>query len=319
SGCGGPAVSCRDDDDCGREGRCEGSGWCSFPDASCPSGRRFAELSGDGVGGACVDATAAASSDATSGSETSSTSATAASGSSPATVGVSADSTSTDSVGSTSAATDTASSASTTCPDGQCSTTSVSESSSEDSSDTAEPPCPGFFDDFEDGLIDPAWTGYGGSAHMMEEVNGELRWHFATGVVEQRGLQRELEAPISTLRVHATETTALQGIEAQTVVLFRDVGNPPDLFLVWGNGTVQFRTNSNTIAESVVHEWVEARFVGDEVVVAVSSNGVDFQDIATVSVDYDGVGQNIWIYGQTWTEAPAEASGAFGSIEVCTP
>ncbi|MEZ4383188.1 MAG: hypothetical protein R3A79_17810 [Nannocystaceae bacterium] len=52
------AFSCTSDAECthaGAQGRCEGSGFCSFPDESCASGRRYGEFSGSGLGGACVD------------------------------------------------------------------------------------------------------------------------------------------------------------------------------------------------------------------------------------------------------------------------
>ena len=40
----------------GVAGTCEGNHWCSFPDAACPSGRRYGEFAGDGLGLACVTA-----------------------------------------------------------------------------------------------------------------------------------------------------------------------------------------------------------------------------------------------------------------------
>jgi hypothetical protein len=53
-GCSAGAFACADDAQCGDAGHCEPEGWCSFPDESCPGGRRFGAHSGDGLGGACV-------------------------------------------------------------------------------------------------------------------------------------------------------------------------------------------------------------------------------------------------------------------------
>ncbi len=39
----------------GVQGVCEAQGFCSFPDAECPGGRRFEPNAGGGAGGACVD------------------------------------------------------------------------------------------------------------------------------------------------------------------------------------------------------------------------------------------------------------------------
>lgn len=58
AGCGVSDVfTCANDDQCvlgGVEGRCEPGGACSFLDATCAGGRRYAELSPDGLGGQCV-------------------------------------------------------------------------------------------------------------------------------------------------------------------------------------------------------------------------------------------------------------------------
>ena len=54
--CGGPRpFACESNEQCrGESGRCELSGWCSEPDATCPSGRRYEDLAGDDLGGTCV-------------------------------------------------------------------------------------------------------------------------------------------------------------------------------------------------------------------------------------------------------------------------
>lgn len=44
-------ASCRDGD---QQGMCEPDGACSFPDPSCPSGRRYGEHTGGDAAGACV-------------------------------------------------------------------------------------------------------------------------------------------------------------------------------------------------------------------------------------------------------------------------
>ena len=49
------AFSCQDDDQCDQVGGgvCEATGFCSFPDGSCPSGQRYGDLSGQ-LSGVCV-------------------------------------------------------------------------------------------------------------------------------------------------------------------------------------------------------------------------------------------------------------------------
>jgi hypothetical protein len=54
-GCTRGTFACEDDLACGGDGTCQPEGWCSFPDDGCPSGQRFGEHSGEGLGGLCVD------------------------------------------------------------------------------------------------------------------------------------------------------------------------------------------------------------------------------------------------------------------------
>lgn len=53
--CSPDGFVCRDDAACGAEGRCEASGFCSFPDDACPSGRRYGEHAASAYANACVE------------------------------------------------------------------------------------------------------------------------------------------------------------------------------------------------------------------------------------------------------------------------
>lgn len=48
-------FNCQNATDCGGDGTCEPSGFCSFPDPACPSGRRYGDLAGTGLANKCVD------------------------------------------------------------------------------------------------------------------------------------------------------------------------------------------------------------------------------------------------------------------------
>lgn len=60
SGCrASRAFECASSDECTSadgSGRCESTGYCSFADPGCPSGRRYGDRSGDDLGGRCVQA-----------------------------------------------------------------------------------------------------------------------------------------------------------------------------------------------------------------------------------------------------------------------
>ncbi len=69
-------FQCAGDDGCqsdGVAGTCESIGYCSFPDDTCPSGRRYGELA-EGLSGVCVDDPSQATSGTTTEDPTSSTS-----------------------------------------------------------------------------------------------------------------------------------------------------------------------------------------------------------------------------------------------------
>jgi hypothetical protein len=54
------AFDCHGDETCfdgTRAGSCEATGWCAFPDDSCPSGRRYGVYAGGGLGQTCVGST----------------------------------------------------------------------------------------------------------------------------------------------------------------------------------------------------------------------------------------------------------------------
>lgn len=53
SACSPSVYLCQDDANC-PSGQCETSGFCSFPDEACDSGRRYGEFAGEGLGGKCV-------------------------------------------------------------------------------------------------------------------------------------------------------------------------------------------------------------------------------------------------------------------------
>lgn len=53
SGCVASVFACEGDGQC-PNGFCEASGYCSFTDAGCDSGRRYGSFAGDGLGGTCV-------------------------------------------------------------------------------------------------------------------------------------------------------------------------------------------------------------------------------------------------------------------------
>ena len=56
-------YTCGDDSQCftnGTQGACESSGFCSFPDERCTSGRSYGDLAEESLAGQCTNGSAAA-------------------------------------------------------------------------------------------------------------------------------------------------------------------------------------------------------------------------------------------------------------------
>lgn len=295
--CKGLDYACTENAECGADGVCEAEGWCSFPDERCESGRRYAEFSGGGLGGACVGVSPGTSSgDAT-------TSAAASASTDPG------------------AETTRAASSSTTGIEPPSSSSETGSDSSSSSTGGGPLPCEGWADAFDDGMIGAPWNVYGATGsggHVMEEADGVLHWTFAPDIVEQRGVQAVLDSPLEGLRVQTASVSDLA--EAQTVLLVRDPGNPPDLFLVWGNGLVEFRLGSETVAMDADVGWTDIHFEGGQARVSRSADGVSFEPFVDADVPTDpGGGLELFLYGQTWTEAPSTTEAAFERIQLCEP
>lgn len=160
--CNAQEFNCQDDDDCGGDGTCQASGYCSFPDAGCESGQRYGDLAGAGLAGECVNPP----------SDTDPNQRTTATTTGPATA-----TTTGPSAGSTSAAVDDSStgsvSTSTSTDDG------TTDDSGSSSTTSTEPYM--FFDDFErpDSMVlgndwieaDPdVFTLLGGEVEIVEPV-----------------------------------------------------------------------------------------------------------------------------------------------------
>jgi hypothetical protein len=113
-GCGAAAFNCATDDVCD-EGLCEPTGYCSFFDPTCPSGRRYGEHSG-GLSGQCVPADEATGDASTSspGSSSSLSLSSSSSGASESTAAISITGGETSSSGSSSSSSESSSTGETT-------------------------------------------------------------------------------------------------------------------------------------------------------------------------------------------------------------
>ena len=80
----GQAFECTTNDQCGADGTCQPTGFCSFPDTTCPSEQRYGSLAGDRLADTCVPENDSSTSDGS----TSSVAMTAGSGSTTSTTSI---------------------------------------------------------------------------------------------------------------------------------------------------------------------------------------------------------------------------------------
>jgi hypothetical protein len=182
---GGSAFACTEDAQC-RDGTalgvCEASGYCSFVDDTCESGRRYGSLAPQGVGEVCVqpvdattgtagdDATADAGGSGEAEDTTGSSSVTMPSTTlpvDPGSTGETLDEGTTGPFGSTSSSTD-----------------AVDDDASGSSTGPAAPPCQvAFFDEFDNG-VDPEWGTWSDPDSYFAMDTGTLLFSIAPSSTE---------------------------------------------------------------------------------------------------------------------------------------
>ena len=162
-GCGGAAFACEDDTQCSSDGsgQCELSGYCSFPDESCPSGRRYGDAAGGGFSGKCVrsdDASTETSLGSSSGGTTE-----------PSTTTLDT-TTGTDSTSTSSSSSPTASTSTTSTETGTSTTTSTvtTEPASESTDDSSGDGCAAGFE-----CVPDVPTGWEGPFYVLPYAGGD--------------------------------------------------------------------------------------------------------------------------------------------------
>lgn len=320
-GCNSLTFACSDDMQCGAEGTCEAKGWCSFPDIECASGRRYADASGEGLGGACVEDPGGSSSSGPGGGPTPLGSTSDVDD--PSTSGSSSSTTSTvttdpiTTAGSTGTTTSTATSVAESSTGGPGST----DASTGGSTGGSVQPCVGISDDFDDGMVDPDWASFGNSnpVHGFDEAKSALQWEFSTGVVEIVGVQHVLDMPFGRTRIHVTDVPAAPMSAAQLVLGVHEHSGDQRYFFLWFNGMFEVRDGSETLDSIPAVEWVEIADSPQGLVVSVSDSGDLFAHHMTLSPGIDVDDAWVVLYGQTWTPASETATAAVDFLEICEP
>jgi hypothetical protein len=313
------AFECETADDCrdaGVDGRCEPTGFCSFPDDGCPSDHRYGDHAGDGLGGMCVpegdDTIGTSTFDPTTSASDSDTAltdaATTNADETPLTDGPDA---------SSAVSLEGESSAST-------STTAETTGTPDESSSTGAEACPSFADDFEDGDIDPAWTTMSGE--FVTEANGELTFalspeldqvypgaiqygfDFASGWLRMRvGLPpgSDAERMYLALSVDPEFTEVVYIMIEGSIVYARYelTGEFVDL------GALEFSPEE--------HAWLQIRGDGDDVVFEASADASTFVEVATVPAPFPLLDTTIVVAATNFAVLPMTTYVSVTDVELC--
>jgi hypothetical protein len=165
-GCNAGGFLCESDEACQQgsaQGSCQPSGYCSFPDDTCPSGQRYGEHAGGSLPNTCVEPGSVGEAGTT--DEAASTGTTTSGPATPTTGPTTLDDDGPASTGpveppETSTSTDP-------------SATSVADDDPGTTTSTAELVC--WLDDFDDGVIDPVWCPFDAQGVAVDELRGHLR------------------------------------------------------------------------------------------------------------------------------------------------
>jgi hypothetical protein len=280
SACGVGTFACSEDAQCGASGVCEPSGYCSFVDDACPSGRRYGSLAPKELADRCVVPIDESTGGVAEGTTTTSTTIDPSTSSSTTTT------------------------SSTTMPvdpttEGEAESSGAppgtESSAGEASSSSSEPPPPAcdvvFVDDFEDGVIDPEWDTWSSTDTYFAEQGGHLVLSIGASAVDwiSAGLNTQLHS-------------FLGGHARAELVPF---GDPLEVIGVWltifdeNDCEVQIAVEDSSFQIKAGGTWYDG-------------GPIDSTQAVSMQLRIDGDGYVHWEYstdGETWTEIHGEAVG----------
>jgi hypothetical protein len=316
-------FECASADDCadaGVLGRCEPTGFCSFPDASCPSEHRYGDHAGDGLGGTCVPeddgTTGVADTGIDPSASTSPTSLSTTDDTTPLTDGA-------DSSGALTLTSATDNGEETTFdPSAGTSTGAGTETST---SGGIEPQCPSFVDDFEDGVIDMSWSPMHGD--YVSEVGGQLGFELTLEAdqVYPGVLRHDQDLATGEVRIRIGEAPATPSERLYlAVALDAELG---DVLYIMIEGAVltmlheesgMFTEYADTPYDPLAHAWLQIRGADDLVHFEVSSDGGTFVTLESVEAPFPLLGSTVVVAATNFAVLDAPAFVSVTDFEICT-
>ncbi len=304
--CGASVFACTDPSEC-PGGLCEPSGWCSFPDAACPSGQRYGSHAPSSFADACVDPIGPGSSDDDSGTDGTTTSTSGPSSLSIATLESSVGEAESSSEATSSSGANATAEASTAATDGS-------------ESDTGMPPVDAcIVEDFDDGSIDgfSAWND-GGLGMNMDD--GTL---VVTLVVEPAHagidsptmgfVERDLQVTVLGVPNQATSSQITMGVYGET----------SEMLLIHEYGVLAVRVDDGMTWENVVEVMPYDQTVwriwthGEELGFDRALPGGEWEPLWSGAAPFDLASAYAYLAIGTWAPAMAPGDARLDDLREC--
>lgn len=336
TGCpGSGSFACQDDVSChtdGAIGSCEDNGYCSFPDAECPSGRRFGDLAGGGFAGLCVEL---------GNGSTGGGGPIADEGTGPPPTGdeaaetLAGDGDDTAGAGLTSGVDSSGEDGGTSNPQTSGTAGSDTSESMGDSGDATtdngatdgpDPSCNLDVDDFEDGVIDGQWMVILGQ--HLTETNGALVLTITGDSGDGYPQVRRMPSPTDFSGGHLRMQVGQPALELSSqmwIGVFDDQGSAVSFMINGGQlealYSIDFKS-ANQVAftpyDAVAHRWLQLRFVGDSVVYETSHDGIEYESFAQQVLPFSVGAMTPVLVGGNWAELDDPVQVSVEHFEVCT-
>ncbi|HET6582037.1 MAG TPA: hypothetical protein VFG69_01295 [Nannocystaceae bacterium] len=311
-------FACASQDDCvdaGVAGRCEPSGFCSFPDDGCPSHQRYGDHAGDGLGGSCVPE------DGTTGGEDTSA---ASSGPHDATTAASLDTTPLSDGSSESGGASSISGVGTSTTSDDTTGGSTDPTSGSSSGDVV-PECPSFVDDFEDAVLDPSW-GVMDEA-FITEVDGELVLELTPEVdqIYPGVLRMDQDLASGYVRIQVGDAPAVDGERLYLAVAI-DSSYADVVYIMIEGALVRMQreqkgalwtTYADIEFDPDVHAWLQIRGENGTVFFETSSDGVTFTPQASADDVFELVATTIVVASTNYLVLEQTGFVSVRELEIC--
>ena len=327
---------CVSDDDCNSSpgGQCEGSGYCSFPDAECQTGQRYGAAAGDGLSERCVppEEDGTGSESTTTGADTTATVSTFSTTTPPPPTSSTSQGVTTQDI--TLSTTDNPSTTTTTTtdPTGSDSSTSAGTTTSgdpsttagsESSTGTADGCEEQLFDGFDGATLGPEWmTKSDGISVMDSNFRVEFGpeegdFHYAVSTATHPGERVEVAIDIEQPPSEDYSQLVVAFGEAESFSSVDLLVDGSYLSARQWTSAKDFIDHASLLFDPVAHRFLRIREADGQVFFEHSPDGINYSTMHALDFDISGWTGRIWLGAGCWAVNPAQDVALVDSVRIC--